>query len=88
VTDGLPSLEDFGFNTKELLLDLSRETMGKLIAAEKKIAQLQAAIDMWAMANFPEKRPDPHDLEGRAALEQARSMAEATLYNISCKNRD
>lgn len=31
-----PTLDDFGINLKELMIELQRETMGKLIAAEKE----------------------------------------------------
>lgn len=40
----MPALEDFGLNTKELLAEQNRETMGKLIAAEKTIERLRAAL--------------------------------------------
>lgn len=39
----MPALEDFGLNTKELLVEQNRETMGKLIAAEKTIERLRDA---------------------------------------------
>lgn len=40
-----PSLEDFGFNSKELMIEVQRETMGKLIAAEKRIKVMRSALE-------------------------------------------
>ena len=39
-----PTLDDFGFNSQELMVELQRETMGKLIAAEKEIGRLRTAL--------------------------------------------
>jgi hypothetical protein len=40
-----PTLEDFGFDSRELMIEVQRETMGKLIKAEAKIAKLRAALE-------------------------------------------
>lgn len=37
----VPTLDDFGFNSHELLVEVGKETMAKLIAAEKTIAKLR-----------------------------------------------
>lgn len=39
-----PTIADFGFDEKELLVELSRETMAKLIDAEKEVARLKRGI--------------------------------------------
>ena len=54
------------------------------IEAQKdaEIERLRAAIDFWAMATYPENRPDPHDIEGRCRVQAARDLAETTLYEI------
>jgi hypothetical protein len=39
-----PTLEDFGFDSTALMIEVQRETMGKLIKAEAKIAKLRAAL--------------------------------------------
>ncbi len=40
-----PVLEDFGFDSRELMIEVQRETVGKLIAAEKQIAKLRTALE-------------------------------------------
>jgi predicted HAD superfamily Cof-like phosphohydrolase len=36
-----PTLEDFGFDSKELMIEVHRETMGKLIKAEAEVDNLR-----------------------------------------------
>lgn len=48
-----------------------------------RIEQLEAAIKFWSMARYPEKHPDPHDMEGRCQAQAAIDMAETTLWNLA-----
>lgn len=43
----MPTLEDFGLDEKELLVEMARETMGKLIAAEKRLNGIKEVCRAW-----------------------------------------
>ncbi len=57
----LPRLSDFGIDEGALLVDLNKQTMTKLIAAEKTIERMKAAL-LKCSEFF--SRPENNDLNG------------------------